>query len=393
MIRLFISLRNFLTASFIMTLCCSFSAIKADELFKPQVKVGYGYDSNVFRVKEEIDDFFVQGKVLLPYSAKICSTNFITALGMKFKNFLKEDPESSDDYLARFKFEKQLSSRWSSVFSTKFETEHVDRMHPNTHFADELVQTENFYSKLSANFLSKSLKSAVSYQIHDKNYKDTTRLGEKLNTDDEDRFEHILNGKFLFLPQDSLSPYLETTLVHTSYDQQLDDHLLNRDSKTISFLSGVNYTPSKAIELKLQAGYLARDYSDRSFGTIDDVIWLAELTYEPTKNIELALQSKRHYEDTNIVGSPGYFQDEYIFEFDWQLSPKVKLMLQPAWVKAAFRDLPVELEDLKLTNNFTYAINANFSAVIEYIYTKRFAEPASLEHDSHVGLISLSWHA
>jgi hypothetical protein len=214
------------------------------------------------------------------------------------------------------------------------------------------------------------LRLSGKYVFDNFNYDDAPRIGGGVvDQDYRDRRNHVLTGRVDYAVSPDTAWFIEVDGNRHDY-RHAPVGGLNRDSKGVEVLGGVNFEISALMRGEVAAGYLHQTFKDARLRNINGFGARGQVEWFPTQLTTVTLNGARSIEDSAVPGSGAYLSTNVGAQVDHELMRNVILSGRAGYGNDRYKD--VNRTDHRTTAGVsgTYLLNRGVGVTGAYSYDK-----------------------
>ena len=355
----------------------------------PKVEAGLIYDSNIYGLERETDDFIAKVSPSLTINGDLGTYTTTIRLALDNYNYFSRTNEDRLDYAIGGNHRLELASQTFLNANAAFSHNHEDRGDPNSGFTTRKPIAYDLY-ELGAGFTRdlSTLRFGVNGGLRRYDFKDSTRIiGGILNNDDRDRNQYNVGVRVGAELSPGYAIVARFGYDKVDYDNTLDDAGFARSNDGIRASLGVGFELTRLLTGEVFGGYLSRKYDDPRFDKISSVLFGAAVSWFPTELTTVRLNVDRSVEETVILGYRGYLASSVGVNVEHELLRTLTLTggvryAYNKYERSTLVTVPKRSDDnYGLSLALRYILNRNVYTSLGYDYSARNSTETTVGSD------------
>lgn len=362
-----------------------------DYLFFPKASISNSYDTNIMSsdtgaLSDNIVIIDLDG--MFKSDWKLHSLNF--GGNVKSALYTEYDDENYNDVTLKADGRYDVSSEFNLTAGTNLLFGHEDRGSPDDAGGIEPGQYTKFTINGAADKSINRYSIKGGFTVDQYDYDDVKTTGADVNHDDRDRYESVFNirGGYEFIPDKEIFARFE--LNDRSYNDDVDDNGVDRDSQGFEFKSGLAFDLTGITFGNVFAGYRQQSIDDATLSTISGPIAGFDLTWNVTTLTTITGSHARTVEETTSAGASGIFRSKSSISVDHEL---LRNMIVSGKFGYTYNDYEgIERIDKEPSLEFAvdYKMNRNLYSEFKYNYSSRSSSVDGSDYDKHIFKVQLT---
>jgi hypothetical protein len=356
----------------------------------PKITAGMVYNDNIYATKnnEESDWIATVAPRIMASSTWSCHSLKLDA-GIR-KGFYLE--ESSEDYLnAHVMAGGRLNILRTSYFELKtgYESYYEDRMSPD---AIDAWKKPARYERLSADaslnhemgrFIINTGGGAAGYLYKKVDLVD----GGSENQSIRDYISYTARAQLGYDLHPDIKPFVKADYNWRRYDKYEE---AQRDSDGYRVGAGTQIYMGGITSGDVWGGYMRQDYDFENRDDISSVWYGLGLTWDVTRLTSIRAGVERTIKETTQAGASGIVGTTASLTVRHALLRDISPSLSLSYTHDDYKGIDITSKYYKISPGITYAMNRNFSAALQYDYTRRDSSQDKLNREFDVNQITFS---
>lgn len=342
-------------------------------LFFPQLAVTAKYDDNLYSTETgEVDDTItiVNPEIQLRSDWNNHALNFVA--GAEAGYYSENDSEDYINYFAGADTRLDITRGSLLKASAMYSILHEDRGFPDGESGIE--PTEYSLLATSGEYMHRfnRLSLGISGRFDRYDYEDGQLPDSSvINNDDRNRDEWQGALRLGYEVSPGFELFARGTYFVVSYDAEVDDFGLDRDSTGYEAVAGTAFDITGITFGELFAGYRSQEADDIAFEPMKGPQFGGSITWNPSGLTTIKGDVVRVVEETTQVDSPGYFATRYGLGVDHELLRNLLLGLNGSYSTWNYEG--IDRDDIYVRGGFyaKYLLNRHLYVSFNYDYTDR----------------------
>ncbi len=325
-----------------------------DFVAKPELRLFYGHDSNVFAQHDDEQSDTVYG-IAGDLGIESDWQQHAVSLSAGFENgvFKKYSSENYTDYWVGTEGRYDLSDTANVFAGINFSQEHEDRGNPDEIFGKDPVSYNSVQLHAGAANKWDSLALRIGATLEKLNFDNVDATGGgTINQDDRDRDLVGFGARLTYDGGQKIHPFVQAVYDKREYDSQLDDNGYARDSDGYRMSIGVEGALAERVRGEGYVGVLYQYYDDSRFDDVTAFDFGGNVKWYMTPQTNLTATLKRSLEETTLSGTPGYLMTRLGFGVDHRFNTKNSLSAFVGVAKDDYQE--IDREDTIFDTGISY---------------------------------------
>lgn len=214
--------------------------------------------------------------------------------------------------------------------------------------------------------------------------------GGIFRSDDRDRRESEIEGRLGYELSPRIEPFLQASANDRSYDADVDDAGVDRDSHGWETVAGAALDFGGVTFGELYVGYFEQRYERAAFDTISGPSFGGDITWNPTGLTTVTAGLERSVEETTLNGASGALQTAFRAGIDHELRRNVILSADTRLAERDYDGITREDTDARFGIGATYLANEYLELGVRYGYAMRDSTRAGADYDAQTLLFRVT---
>lgn len=363
-------------------------------LIYPKVVVGGGYSSNVYGLKtDKADDAFLAVDPSVFVESQWGTHALNLEAGGRLRRFADETPKNESGYFARANGRLDIDRATSYEGGTSIEKQYEQRSSGS--FPVEALASIPFYrTNVYGRFTRQGgrIRGIVAADYNHLAFDNVRALGGGiLNQEDRDRSVVRVTGRGDYAVTPDIAAFGQASYSTIDYERRLSNGLGNRDGDEFRIAGGSSFDLTALIRGEIGVGYVRRTFDSGIYPDFSGVAVDATIEYFASQLTTVSARARRTVEDSNIVGSGGYFSNVASIGVDHELLRNILLNARLDYEIDDFNGIDRRDKVFSANAGVRYFMNRNVGVAFDAGYTDRNSDDPrqGIEYDEFHGAVSL----
>ena len=215
-------------------------------------------------------------------------------------------------------------------------------------------------------------------------FQDFIDRGQLVNQDDRDRLTIAGGLELGYRLARGYEGFVRTTFFDVDFQDAVDDFGVNRDSRGVEVLTGVELKLSRLITGRAGLGFVHSQFEDPQFDNTTDFTARVGLNWTPTRRLGLGLNAARELQQTNVAGAADRIQTDATLSARYELLRTLDGSVRVGMDRTVFNG--IDRTDTGFFGGFGLSWQATRQASINfaYRYTQEISTDPNEEFSKHL---------
>ncbi len=356
-----------------------------DFLLFPEIAITSGYDTNIFRVKENVvSDSFVEIRPRLRLSNEGDFAQFQLIFDGAFRRNLSYSQNDFNDFGGRLLYSRALGEDTQTNLDLAYSRRHDGRSNPNTPQDRELdlVRYNEYKASLSVN---QRLGNFVLIPGGQASYTQYMRENGVSNAD-RDYVLYRVNTQIGYNIEEGLRVFVDPYMDWRRYLQKD----VGRDSDGYGMNVGVLYDISAVSFAQFSAGYFTQNYANESLEDASGFNFNLQAIWNPTDQMTVNLTGGTNVEETTVAGASSTTRYSLSGGVDYEVQDNIMITSLIGFSSDLYNGVQRDDQYLQGALGLVYLTNEYMAFRLTYDYDARMSTDQSLGYEDHTIALNLT---